>query len=110
MLVEDLAKQQACENIARLVAERMNARDWQSVSNLMFPFGPPPKEMQARIPSDPVTKLVEILEIGQAYEKNGYWYLPMKSKDFNGKLKDERLPIKFYEFDGTKYCMIMWPD
>ena len=110
MPVGDLTNEQACEKIVREVTAAMNARDWKGVAKLMFPFGPPPKEMEARLPSDPDITLVEILEIGRAAERDGYWYIPVKSREVGGRVKDEQVPIKFYEFDGVRYCMIMWPD
>lgn len=110
MPVGDLTNEQACEKIVRDVTAAMNARDWETVSKLMFPFGPPPKEMEARLPADLSQPLVEILEAGKPYEWGGYWYVPLKSREFGGRIKDEQVPIKFYEFDGVRYCMIMWPD
>lgn len=64
---------------------------------------------EARLPSDPNVTLVEIIEIGQATEKDGYWTIPVKSREAGGRIKDGQTPIKFYEFDGVRYCMIMWP-
>jgi hypothetical protein len=110
MPADGLTNEEACEKIVRHVAEAMNARDWRWVSKLMFPFGQPPKEMLAKIPTDTNKPLVEILETGKPYEKDGYWYIPSKSRETGGKLKDEQVPVKFYEFDGKRYCMIMWPD
>lgn len=108
--VGSLTHEQACEKIVQEVTKAMNERDWEHVSKLMFPFGPPPKEMEVRIPADPSQPLVEILELGQPYEQGDYWYIPVKSRETGGKLKDEQVPVKFYEFDGIQYCMIMWPD
>lgn len=110
MPVGDLTPQQACEKIVRDTTAAMNARDWKTVAKLMFPFGPPPKEMEARIPADLSQPLVEILELGKPYEKDGYWYIPSKSREYGGRIKEEQVPVKFYEFDGRRYGMIMWPD
>lgn len=108
--IGSLTHEQACEKIVQEVTKAMNDRDWERVSKLMFPFGPPPKEMEARIPADPSQPLVEILEMGRSYKQGDYWYIPVKSRETGGKLKNEQVPVKFYEFDGIQYCMIMWPD
>lgn len=110
MPVYGLTHQQACEKIVKQVENYLNARDWDNVSKLLFPFFEPPKEMLTTIPAWPGAKLTDIIATGKAYTKNGYWYLPVKSKEFQGKTKNEKIPIKFYAFDGNQYCMIMWPD
>lgn len=110
MPADGLTSEAACETIVREVAAALNARDWQRVERLLFPFVSPPPEMLGRIPADPEVKLMEILETGTPYEKDGYWYIPVKSREFGGRLKDEQVPVKFYEFDGQRSCMIMWPD
>ncbi len=110
MAVGSLTHEQACEKIIRDVTEAMNQRDWKTVQQLLFPFGPPPKEMLAKLPKDTSQPLVEILEIGRPYEEGSYWYIPVKSREVGGKIKDEKVPIKFYEFNGKRFCKIMWPD
>lgn len=110
MAVGTLTPQEACEKIIRDTMDAMNRRDWSTVQKLLFPFGPPPKEMQDRIPVDLSEPIIEILEMGVPHEQNGYWYVPLKSREIGGKVKDEQVPIKFYEFDGKRFCMIMWPD
>lgn len=110
MAVGTLTPQEACEKIVRDVTDAMNRRDWETVQRLLFPFAPPPKEMEDKLPSDPSQPLVEILEIGTPYRQDGYWYVPLKSREISGTVKDEQVPVKFYEFDGNRYCKIMWPD
>lgn len=110
MPVDGMTNEQACERIVRSVAEAMNVRDWERVGRLMFPFGQPPKEFLSKPPDDLSQPMMEILELGKPYERDGYWYIPSKSREYGGKVKDEQVPIKFYEFDGKRYCMIMWED
>lgn len=110
MPVGTLTPQQACEKIVRETAKAMNERDWEKAKKLLFPFGAPPKVILDVINANPKVPLVEILELGQPYEKDGYWYIPSKSKELGVKIKDEIVPVKFYEFDSKKFCKIMWPD
>jgi hypothetical protein len=110
MPLDGLTEQQACEKIVRKIAEAMNQRDWEQVSRLMFPFGIPPREILAQLNAEPDKPLVTINEVGTPTQQNGYWYIPCKSTETGGKVKDENVPIKFFEFDGRRYCMVMWPD
>ena len=110
MPVDGLTETQACEKIVRQIVAAMNQHDWQQVSRLMFPFGIPPKEMLARLNTDPNRPLVTIDELGTPTHQDGYWYINCKSTEADGTVKDENVPIKFYEFDGKRYCMVMWPD
>lgn len=110
MPVDGMTNEQACEKIVQSVAEAMNGRDWERVGRLMFPFGTPPKEYLNKLPEDLSQPLMEILELGKPYERDGYWYIPSRSREYGGKVKEEQVPIKFYEFDGKRSCMIMWED
>ena len=45
---------------------------------------------------------IELLELGEPYQKGDYWYIPSKTKEANGKIKEELIPIKFFEFEGAE--------
>ena len=47
--------------------------------------------------------LIRHFKRGSAAEKDGYWYIPVKSRELGGKVKDEQVPVKFYAFDGKRY-------
>ncbi|MBN1817858.1 MAG: hypothetical protein JW828_10890 [Sedimentisphaerales bacterium] len=110
MPIENMDEQEACEKIIREVAATMNARDWEKVTTLLFPFGIPPKEIRAQFDTDKSKPLVEVLELGKAQQQREYWIIHSKSREIGGKVKEEDVPVKFFEFDGQRRCMIMWPD
>jgi hypothetical protein len=111
MPTDDLTQEQACIKIIKDVTKAMNAMDWETVAKLQFPFGAPPEELLAQLKLDQYEQpLVELQKIGKPYRKGDYWYVHCVSKEANGKIKEENVPIKFYEFDGKSYCLIAFED
>ena len=78
---------------------------------LLWPFLVPPKEKIEEIKVAAAGRnVVELIEVGTPYEKEGYWYIPCATRQLGGPIKREDAPIKFYEFDGRTYCLIAHPD
>jgi len=109
--VDGLAPQDACVKLVHAAIDAMNAFDFERFEKLVFPFVTPPddtvQQMKASAAGKPVWKL---LELGEPYEEGGYWYIRAKTEELGGRIKDELLPIRFHEFEGHTYCMVMWPD
>lgn len=111
MPVDGLAREQACVKIIKDVVKAMNDQDWETVAKLQFPFEVPPEELLAQLKLDQYKQpLVELQKIGQPYQKGDYWFVHCVSKEADGKVKEEDVPIKFYEFDGKSYCLIAFED
>jgi hypothetical protein len=109
--VDGLAHEEACIKLIHETLAALNAYDFVTVEKLLFPFMvPPPDKIQEIRTAVGDKQGVTIIEMGEPYETEGYWYVPLKSQEFNGKLKDEQVPVRFYEFEGHSYCRITWPD
>ena len=108
--VDGMDNKEACEKIMREIIAAMNERDWEKVAKLYFPFPIPPKEIEQQFFGGTSEQLIEIQELGEPYEKGDYWYIYCKTKEANGKIKEGDIPIKFYEFDGSRYCIVALPD
>ncbi|MHC4430894.1 MAG: hypothetical protein ACYTBS_03555 [Planctomycetota bacterium] len=111
MPTEGLTREQACMKIIRDVTKAMNDLDWETVAKLQFPFGVPPEELLAELKIDQYEPpLVELQELGEPYQKGDYWFVHCVYKEPNGQIKEEEVPVKFYEFDGKSYCLIAYED
>lgn len=111
MPTDGLTREQACIKIIKDVTKAMNDLDWETVTKLQFPFGIPPEELLAQLNVDQYEPpLVELQEIGEPYQKGDYWFVHCVYKEPDGKVKEENVPIKFYEFDGRSYCLIAFED
>ncbi len=108
---EGMTEPQACRELFKAVVAAMNAFDFERVSQLYFPFVAPPKPVVDKLRSDAAGQpMIEILEIGEPYQKDNYWFLPNKVREFSGKLKTDEVRIKFFEFNHQRYCMVAFPD
>jgi hypothetical protein len=111
MSVDGLTPEQACIKIVKDVVKAMNDMDWETVAKLQFPFGVPPKELLDQLKLDQYEKpFVELQKTGQPYQKGDYWIVHCVYKEPDGKIKEEDVPVKFYEFDGKSYCLIAYED
>jgi hypothetical protein len=110
--VADMSREQACKKLVEQAVDAMNKFDFKEVKRLYFPFMDIPDEQVQRIKQLAEAKgpVMEILEMGTAYEDGQYWFQPCKVRELGTKIKDEPIRIRFYTLDGTEYCIIALPD
>ncbi len=114
MEVGSFTHQQACEKLANEFVAAVAEFDFEKAKSLYFPLMVPPPEklaiMKLAKKAAGDKPLIEILELGDAYESGPYWFLPCKVRELGGNIKNDPLRIRFYELDGNQYCIIAMPD
>jgi hypothetical protein len=109
--VGSMSREEACEQLVRQAVEAMGRCDFQTAQKLYFPLAVPPKDILEQIRQRAGdAPLIEILEIGQPHEEGAYWIVPCKVRELGKTIKEDPVRVRFYELDGTQYCIIAMPD
>ena len=113
MSVDELSDPEACLALIEQATAALNALDFETASQLYFPMTIPPAETLQRLQAMAAqvsTPLIEVLEMGEPYQEDAYWYVSCKVKDIQKGLKQDLVRIRFFEFDGIRSCIIAMPD
>jgi hypothetical protein len=115
MPVGDMSEAEACIRILQKVTDALNNLDIDAFANLTFPHGFLPREMlqqmlQAGLPKNPDGPRIELLSYETPYHDGPFWYVKHTTRQPVKGTVTEVMPVRFYEFDGIRYCIIAYPD
>lgn len=115
MPVGDMDESEACIRIMHQAIDALNALDIDTFAKLTFPHGFLPREMleqmlQAGLQKNPDGPQIELLGYEEPYEDGAFWYVKHTTNQPGKGIVEEVMPIRFYEFDGIRYCIIAYPD
>jgi len=114
MEVGQLSHEQACQQLIQEFIDAVAQFDFEKATKLYFPFMVPPPEkivlMKAAQKAAGGKPLIELLETGTPVQNGVYWMVPCKVRELGGTIKNDRVRVRFFEFDGIEYCIIAMPD
>lgn len=115
MPLGDMNKPEACVQIMHQAIDALNVLDIDTFAKLTFPHGFLPREMlgkmlQAGLQKNPDGPQIELLSYETPYEDGAFWYIKHTTNQPEKGTVEEAMPVRFYEFDGIRYCIIAYPD
>jgi hypothetical protein len=92
-----------------------NALNIDTFAKLTFPHGFLPREMlgkmlKADFRKNPDGPQIELLSYQDPYSDGPFWYIKYSTNQPGKGIVEKTMPVRFYEFDGFRYCIIAYPD
>ncbi len=109
LAVDNMTKQQACLEIVRQTGRALVDLDPAALCklDLFFRLYTPDIWEQLKQMKQAGQWVDELVITGEAYEEDGFWYVPCEIRMLDGKSEVQTPMIKFYEMEGKTLCFIV---